>query len=287
MWDSHSNSNRVCFFIYRTDLLLRRVFISLVGANGTLACLGSNLGFKRWLKEYFHWGLIFMTTETQVWTNSPRRQILSRGHYGVTNCPLLGQGVRFTDTCWGHLCTESSGEHCRHTQEVQPEGQFLCKMLSTFCEFWTVRKKNNKAAVGAHVLAGADPRTQVEMGQWQEERTNELARWAVGFVGAFAPEPPLLFLELSTPNGAGPGCRHGYTNLPPRSQWSHVSMWLFLNFLEVFTQMSLPQKAFSAILPKPRLSPLNTGCSSLAIFWWWGGGGGESQVIKTMDKTLI
>ena len=80
------------------------------------------------------------------------------------------------------------------------------------------------------------------------------------------------------------GC-HGDTKLPPRSQWSHVSRWLLLNFLQVFTQMSLPHKAFSDIHLKLRLSPLNTlDAPPLPCF---GGGGGEGQVIKMMDKMLI
>ena len=34
-------------------------------------------------------------------------------------------------------------------------------------------------------------------------------------------------------------------SLPPRSEWSHISMWLFLSFLQSLLEMSLPQKASS------------------------------------------
>lgn len=93
--------------------------------------------------------------------------------------------------------------------------------------------------------------------------------------GAFAPEPCLLFLELNTVNGRGPDVFHRYANLPPRSEWSHVSMWLFLSFLQSLLEMSLPQKASSD----------GFECSSLA-FLCVGGGGPRQDGVRSSYLTL-
>lgn len=66
MWDSLSVSLRDCFFMCKVDLLSKSIHQFDIDAKVTIDCPGDTLKIKRWLKGYFHWGLITMTIKTQT-----------------------------------------------------------------------------------------------------------------------------------------------------------------------------------------------------------------------------